>query len=71
MEIKEISEALDRIEGKMNETAESNKAEMKRLGDMQTKFARELMDVQQNAVKAMAPRLKRSLLALRLLNPAL
>ena len=56
MEIKEISEALDRIEGKMNETAESNKAEMKRLGDMQTKFARELMDVQQNAVKAMAPK---------------
>lgn len=65
MEIKEISEALDRIEGKMNETAESNKAEMKRLGDMQTKFARELMDVQQNAVKAMAPRRSESLLALR------
>ena len=32
MELKDVMTALDRIEGKMKETAESDKAEMKRLG---------------------------------------
>lgn len=56
MEIKEISEALDRIEGKMKETSEANKAELKRLGDEQVKLSRQLIEVQQNAVKAVAPK---------------
>ena len=32
MELKEVMEALDRIEGKMQETSSSNEAELKRLG---------------------------------------
>lgn len=56
MEIKEISDALDRIEGKMKDTSEANKAELKRLGDEQVKLSRQLIEVQQNAVKAVAPK---------------
>ena len=56
MELKEISDALDRIEGKMKDTSEANKAELKRLGDEQVKLSRQLIEVQQNAVKAMAPK---------------
>lgn len=56
MELKEISDALDRIEGKMKDTSEANRAELKRLGDEQVKLSRQLIEVQQNAVKAVAPK---------------
>lgn len=56
MELKEISDSLDRIEGKMKDTSEANKAELKRLGDEQVKLSRQLIEVQQNAVKAVAPK---------------
>lgn len=51
METKDIMEAIDRIEEKMAATSESNKAELKRLGEEQTKLARQLLDVQQKGVK--------------------
>lgn len=51
-EIKQVMEALDRVEGKMGETAKSNEAELKRLGDEQTKLSRQLMDLQQKGVAA-------------------
>ena len=56
MELKEITEALDRIEGKMKETAASDAAELKRLGEEQTKFARQLLEVQQKALGAGMPK---------------
>ena len=52
MEMKELMEALDRIEGKMAETSEANKAELKRLGDEQVKLSRQLVELQQQGVKA-------------------
>ena len=51
MELKEVMEALDRIEGKMQETSSSNEAELKRLGEEQTKFARQLLELQQKGIK--------------------
>lgn len=47
-----ILDALNRVEGKMGETAESNQAEMKRLGEEQTKLARMVMELQQKGVQA-------------------
>jgi len=67
MELKEISDALDRIEGKMKDTSEANKAELKRLGDEQVKLSRQLIEVQPS--RLWLPRLKRSLSAPRLLSP--
>lgn len=55
MELKEVMDALDKIEGKMDETSKSNTAELKRLGDEQTKFARQILELQQNGLKAQAP----------------
>lgn len=55
MELKEVMEALDKIEGKMDETSKSNTAELKKLGDEQTKFARQILELQQNGVKTQAP----------------
>lgn len=52
MDTKELMDALDRIEGKMAETSESNKAELKRLGDEQLKMARQVSELQQMGVKA-------------------
>lgn len=50
-EIKQVMEALDRVEGKMGETAKSNEAELKRLGDEQTKISRQLMELQQKGIQ--------------------
>ena len=50
-EIKQVVEALDRVEGKMGETAKSNEAELKRLGDEQTKLSRQLMELQQKGIQ--------------------
>lgn len=50
-EIKQVMEALDRVEGKMGETAKSNEAELKRLGDEQTKLSRQLMELQQKGIQ--------------------
>ena len=52
MDFKEINDALARIEGKMSETAASNSAEMKRLGEEQTKIARKLLELQQKSAQA-------------------
>ena len=41
---------------RQKDTSEANKAELKRLGDEQVKLSRQLIEVQQNAVKAMAPK---------------
>lgn len=51
-EIKQVMEALDRVEGKMDETSKSNAAELKRLGEEQTKLSRQLMELQQKGVAA-------------------
>lgn len=56
MELKDIIDALDRIEGKMKETAASDAAELKRLGEEQTKFARQLLEVQQKTIGTDAPK---------------
>lgn len=56
MELNQITEALDRIEGKMSETSASNAAELKRLGEEQTKFARQLLEVQQKSLGAGMPK---------------
>ena len=50
-EIQQVMEALDRVEGKMGETAKSNEAELKRLGDEQTKLSRQLMELQQKGIQ--------------------
>ena len=52
MELNEVLAALDKVEGKMTETAQSNTAELKRLGDEQTKFARQLLELQQKGIVA-------------------
>ncbi len=52
MELKDVMTALDRIEGKMKETAESDKAEMKRLGEEQAKLSRQLLELQQKGLGA-------------------
>lgn len=46
METKEILDALERVEGKMSETSQSNAAELKRLGEEQLKFSRALLELQ-------------------------
>ena len=51
-EIKQVMEALDRVEGKMDETSKSNAAELKRLGEEQKKLSRQLMELQQKGVAA-------------------
>lgn len=51
MEMKEILDALERVEGKMSETAKSNESELKRLGEEQVKFSRMLLELQQKGVK--------------------
>ena len=56
MEMDKLIEALDRIEGKMTETAKSNEAELKRLGEEQVKLARQVLEVQQKSVKLEAPK---------------
>lgn len=50
-EIKQVMEALDRVEGKMDETSKSNAAELKRLGEEQTKLSRQLMELQQKGIQ--------------------
>ena len=40
METTEIMQAIERIEGKMAATSESDKVELKRLGEEQTNIAR-------------------------------
>lgn len=52
MDFNEINAALERIEGKMTETSASNAAEMKRLGEEQTKIARKLLELQQKSAQA-------------------
>lgn len=52
MEMKEILDALERVEGKMSETSQSNAAELKRLGDEQVKLSRKLMEIQQKGIPA-------------------
>ena len=52
MDLKESNDALARIEGKMSETSASNSAEMKRLGEEQTKIARKLLELQQKSAQA-------------------
>ena len=52
MEVKELMDALDRIEGKMTETSKSNEAEIKRLGDEQLKLARQFLELQQQGLKS-------------------
>ena len=44
---KEVLDALDKIEGKMSETAASNKERLDELGEQQRKFANQLLDLQQ------------------------
>lgn len=51
MEFKEVLDALDKIEGKMSETAASNKERLDELGEQQRKFANQLLDLQQKGVK--------------------
>lgn len=59
-EIKQVMEALDRVEGKMDETSKSNAAELKRLGEEQTKLSRQLMELQQKGVvTSRKPKLRR------------
>lgn len=55
METTEIMQAIERIEGKMAATSESDKAELKRLGEEQTNIARQLLELQQKGVKMQAP----------------
>lgn len=50
-EITQVMEALDRVEGKMDETSKSNAAELKRLGEEQTKLSRQLMELQQKGIQ--------------------
>lgn len=52
MELKEIMDALSKIEGKMSETSASNATELKRLGEEQVKLSRQLLDLQQKGVSA-------------------
>lgn len=52
MEMKEILDALERVEGKMSETSQSNAEELKRLGDEQVKLSRKLMEIQQKGIPA-------------------
>ena len=54
MENTEIMQAIERIEGKMAAASESDKAELKRLGDEQTAIARQLLELQQKGVKMQA-----------------
>lgn len=51
MELNEVLAALEKVEGKMSETAQSNQAELKRLGDEQVKFSRQLLELQQKGVR--------------------
>lgn len=51
MDMKELLEGLDRIEGKMSETSKSNEAELKKLGDEQVKLSRQIAELQQKGVK--------------------
>ena len=50
-EMKSLLEAVDRIEGKMTETAKSNETELKRLGDEQVKLARQMLELQQKGIQ--------------------
>ena len=50
-EMKSLLEAVDRIEGKMSETAKSNETELKRLGDEQVKLARQMLELQQKGIQ--------------------
>ena len=43
MEFKEVLDALDKIEGKMSETAASNKERLDELGEQQRKFANQIL----------------------------
>lgn len=51
MEFKEVLDALDKIEGKMSETAASNKERLDELGEQQRKFANQILELQQKGVK--------------------
>ena len=51
MEMKDILEALDRIEAKMAATSKDNTEELKRLGEAQKKLANELLDLQQKGIR--------------------
>ncbi len=51
MEMKEILDAISRIEAKMADTSKTNEAELKRLGEEQVKLARQLLEMQQKSVK--------------------
>ncbi len=55
METEKILAALETIEGKMNETSQSNAVELKKLGDEQLKFARQLLEIQQKGIPAQKP----------------
>ena len=46
MEFKEVLDALDKIEGKMSETAASNKERLDELGEQQRKFANQILELQ-------------------------
>ena len=50
-DMKSILEAVERVEGKMSETAKSNEAELKRLGDEQVKLARQMLELQQKGIQ--------------------
>lgn len=51
MELKEVMDAFDKIEGKMSETSASNKARLDELGEQQRKFANQILELQQKGVK--------------------
>lgn len=50
-DMKSILEAVERVEGKMTETAKSNETELKRLGDEQLKLARQMLELQQKGIQ--------------------
>lgn len=50
-DMKSILEAVERVEGKMSETAKSNEAELKRLGEEQVKLARQMLELQQKGIQ--------------------
>lgn len=58
MELKEIMDALNAIEGKMGETSKSNATELQRLGEEQKKFARQLLELQQKGIQMKKPDVK-------------
>lgn len=49
-----ILEAIERIEGKMGETASSNQTELKNLGEEQRKLARQILELQQKGLASQA-----------------